>query len=182
MISAPAAITVNDRTVADLPESLNTILSSLDMTAMFRFDLRKGPLGFFVSPVYYDGTYDENFIGKVTGAPRKFEISEEVWLIDYGVSYEVGRWHIGAEPDYGIITLEPYASLQRRLEHLFRMEVGTLPAGTYGLHTIPGQPAVEDEPAPIPLVEASESFELETASASQAASSQVSPRSNWLLT
>jgi len=35
------------------------------------------------------------------------------------------------------ITLQPYASLQRRLEHLFRMEVGSLPAGTYGMTVLP---------------------------------------------
>ena len=119
---APAAITINDRTVADLPESLDTILSSLNITAMLRFDLRKGPLGFFASPVYYDGTYDENFIGKLSGAHRKFEISETVWLIDYGLSYEVGRWHIGAGPDYGIITLEPYAGF-RFFHDKFRLDV-----------------------------------------------------------
>lgn len=120
--NAPAGITVNDKTVADLPESLDTILSSLNMAAMLRFDLRKGPLGFFAAPLYYDGTYDENFIGKVSGAPRNYEISETVWLIDYGVSYEVGRWHIGAEPDYGIITLEPYAGF-RFFHDKFRLDV-----------------------------------------------------------
>jgi hypothetical protein len=35
------------------------------------------------------------------------------------------------------LTLQPYASLQRRLEHLFRMEVGSLPVGTYGMTVLP---------------------------------------------
>ncbi len=35
------------------------------------------------------------------------------------------------------LTLEPLASLQRRLEHLFLLEVGALPAGTYGLTVLP---------------------------------------------
>jgi hypothetical protein len=35
------------------------------------------------------------------------------------------------------VTLQPYASLQRRLEHLFRMESGSLPAGTYGMTVLP---------------------------------------------
>jgi hypothetical protein len=35
------------------------------------------------------------------------------------------------------VTLQPYASLQRRLEHLFRMEVGSLPADTYGMTVLP---------------------------------------------
>ena len=120
--SAPAAITVNDQTVADLPESLNTVISSLSFAAMARFDARKGPLGFYASPIFYDGTYDDNFVGKVSGAPRDYEISETVWLIDYGVSYEIGRWDIGAEPDSGIITLEPYAGF-RFFHDKFRMNV-----------------------------------------------------------
>jgi hypothetical protein len=35
------------------------------------------------------------------------------------------------------LTLEPTASLQRRLEHLFGLAVGALPAGTYGLTVLP---------------------------------------------
>jgi len=35
------------------------------------------------------------------------------------------------------LTLQPLASLQRRLEHLFLLEVGALPAGTYGLTVLP---------------------------------------------
>ncbi len=120
--SAPAAVKVDGRTLADLPESLNTILSALQFTAMLRFDARKGPLGFFASPIFYKGTYDDNFIGKESGARRDYEIEETVWFIDYGVSYEVGRWHIGAEPDSGTITLEPYAGF-RFFHDKFRLDV-----------------------------------------------------------
>lgn len=124
--SAPAAIKVNDETVADLPESLGTVLDSLNMTAMLRFDARKGSLGFYVSPIYYDGTYAEDFIGKVSDVPRNYEINETVWFIDYGISYEIGRWDIGAKPDSGIITLEPYAGF-RFFHDKFRLDVDPIP-------------------------------------------------------
>jgi len=97
--------------VANIPETFDNILSSLQMTAMLRFDARKGPLGFFVLPIYYQGDYDQKFFG-LLGERRKFELKETVWLVDYGMSYELGRWDIGAEPGSGIITLEPYAGFR----------------------------------------------------------------------
>ena len=43
--NAPADIDINQRDVANLPESLNRILADLDMTAMAEFEVHKGRLG-----------------------------------------------------------------------------------------------------------------------------------------
>jgi hypothetical protein len=58
---APADITYRQHEVANLPEDLSTILDSLQMTAMLEFEAHKGRLGFFVSPVYYKGKYNQDF-------------------------------------------------------------------------------------------------------------------------
>jgi hypothetical protein len=109
--NAPATIKIDGHEVANMPESFDNILDSLEMAAMLRFDARKGPLGLFVSPIYYDGDYSEHFTGPL-GQRRKFELKETVWFIDYGASYEIGRWDIGAEPDSGTVTLAPYAGFR----------------------------------------------------------------------
>ena len=108
---APATIKIDGHEVANLPESFDNIIDSLDMAAMLRFDAHKGPLGFFASPIYYKGDYSEHFTG-LLGERRKFELSEKVWLIDYGVSYEIGRWDIGDKSGSRTATLEPYAGFR----------------------------------------------------------------------
>ena len=51
-------------------------------------------LGFFISPVYYDGKTSEHFTG-LAGKRRKVTLEESVWAINYGVGYEIGRWRLG---------------------------------------------------------------------------------------
>ena len=82
---APAIIDVNSTQVAELPEPLDTILNSLNMAAMMYFELQRGRLRFYLSPVYYDGKYNDNFIGSVSGERRKFTVAETASLVDYGV-------------------------------------------------------------------------------------------------
>ena len=67
---APVTIEIDQQEVANLPESLDNILDDLEMTAMFELEAHKGPLGFFVSPVYYKGEADEHFTG-LAGEKRK---------------------------------------------------------------------------------------------------------------
>jgi hypothetical protein len=104
--NAPATIKIDQHEVANRPESLDNILDSLEMTASFELEANKGPLGFFISPIYYKGKYDEDFTGLVER--RKFSLEESVWLIDYGVSYEIGQWRLGEAADSPTVTVEPF--------------------------------------------------------------------------
>lgn len=63
---APATIKVDGVEIAKIPETFDNILRALEMMAMLRFDARKGPLGLFDSPIYYDGDYDKRFTGSVS--------------------------------------------------------------------------------------------------------------------
>jgi hypothetical protein len=105
---APVDIKIDQEEVANLPESLDNILDSVELTAMAEFEAHKGPLGFFVSPVYYDGKDDEKFTGLV-GERRKLTLEESAWVIDYGVGYQVGQWQLGEDAGSPTVTVEPYA-------------------------------------------------------------------------
>ncbi len=99
---------IDQQEVANLPESLDNILDSLEMTAMFELKAHKGPLGFFVSPIYYKGKASQHFEG-LLGQSRKISLAEEVWAIDYGVFYKIGQWSLGESADSPTVTVEPYA-------------------------------------------------------------------------
>ena len=105
---APATIKVDGHEVANLPEDFDKIFDSLEMAAMFEIEVHKGPIGVFASPIYYKGKDDEKFTG-LLGERRKFTVKEEVWLIKYGASYDLGPWHLGKDSDSPTVILQPYA-------------------------------------------------------------------------
>ena len=111
---APVTIVYNNFQMEG-PENLNTILDSLRFpVVMMRIRAHKGPLGFFLEPIYYKGKYDEVTVihlptGEITD---KAILRERVWRINYGISYEVGRWDFGKGEDTRVVTLEPYVGFR----------------------------------------------------------------------
>jgi hypothetical protein len=99
---APATIFAGDLE-PELPESVRTIYRSLNFASMARFNAHKGPLGLFVNNIYFNGSWDD-FVGD-TDIPSK--LNERLFLVDFGASYEVGRWDIGKNGISREITLEP---------------------------------------------------------------------------
>ncbi len=53
--AAPATIIFGGLEV-ELPESTRNIYRAMNFSSMMRFKARKGPLGLFVNPIYYNGT------------------------------------------------------------------------------------------------------------------------------
>jgi hypothetical protein len=108
---APVDIKVDGNEVANAPESFDNILSDLEMLFMGEFEVHKGPIGVFGSPVYYSGKDTEKFRGEL-GAKRKFVLDETVWLVKYGVSYDFGPWALGPNrpqnTKFPILVLQPY--------------------------------------------------------------------------
>ncbi|MGB3095333.1 MAG: hypothetical protein WBB46_01185 [Candidatus Deferrimicrobiaceae bacterium] len=106
---APVTIKVDGNDVASAPETLDKILDDLDMTAMFEVEVHKGPIGVFVSPVYYKGKDKEDFTGAL-GQARSLSLEEKVWVIKYGVSYDLGPWRLdlGKNFDSPTVVLQPY--------------------------------------------------------------------------
>jgi hypothetical protein len=106
---APIDIKIDGHDVDNLPESLDNILDSLEMMAMFELEVYKGPIGVFVSPIYYDGKYTEHFTG-AAGERRKFTLEERLWLIKYGASYDFGPWPLGEAADFPTVVVQPYVA------------------------------------------------------------------------
>jgi hypothetical protein len=108
---APADISIDGHEVAHLPESLDNILDSLEVMFMGEFEVHKGPIGVFGSPIYYKGKYDEHFRGEL-GAKRKFTLEETLWLLKYGVSYDFGPWPLAPNRPqnnkFPTLILQPY--------------------------------------------------------------------------
>lgn len=105
---APATIKVDGEEVAGLPESLDTILDSLDAAAMFELEAHKGPVGVFVNTVYYEGEDDTSFTGPL-GQRRKLEVSEDkVFIVTYGLGYSLGTWQLAKDAAYPRVTVTPY--------------------------------------------------------------------------
>ena len=77
------------------------------MFVMFELEAHKGPLGFFISPGFYDGKASEHFRGPA-GESRKVTLKEDVWAIDYGIGYEIGQWRLGEAADSPTLTVEPF--------------------------------------------------------------------------
>ena len=84
--SAPVDIKTKEGD-ASAPESFDNIFDSLQLAGMAEAEIHKGPIGVFVSPIFYKGEDDEHFTG-LLGASRKATLQETVWLIKYGVSYD----------------------------------------------------------------------------------------------
>ena len=105
---ALATINVKGREVVDVPENLDTVLDSMDMTAMFELEIHKGPLVAFANTIYYDGDYSNPFTGPISGQQRRFKLEEEVWLIKYGIGYRLGSWNLGKNTDSPILALYPW--------------------------------------------------------------------------
>jgi len=106
---APATIDVGGKELVDVPESLDTILDSMEFAAMFELEAHKGPLVLFANSVYYNGDYDKNFTGGVSGLRRKFELEEKVWAIKYGAGYKFGPWDLSESYGSPDLTLIPWA-------------------------------------------------------------------------
>ena len=122
--SAPVSVKTNEGTT-NLPEDFDTILDDLDFAAMSEMEVHKGPFGVFFSPIYYDGTDRESFTG-LAGNKRSVKIEESVWLIDYGVSYDLGALRLGEHSDSPTVTLQPYAG-GRYLHDNFKMKLDAGP-------------------------------------------------------
>lgn len=105
--SAPADITIRNEEVANLPESLDTILDSLEFASMFELQVHKGPVSVFANTVYYKGDYKDNTLAK-NGKTITLEVDEEAWVVSYGAGYSLPAWKLGKSADAPTVTLQPY--------------------------------------------------------------------------
>ena len=89
-----------------LPESLGTLIDDLQFVVEFKFEAHKGSWGFFVLPIMIFLEDTEKVQGPFQ--EHKVKIDEDPLLVDFGVSYEVGRWQLTDGPNAPVATLEPF--------------------------------------------------------------------------
>jgi hypothetical protein len=109
---APVKFQVDELEIA-LPETLSNIYKGLQFGAMAEFEVHKGPIGVFASPLYVKLKDSKNIEGLFE--KRKVTLQEEAFLIDYGVSYRFGAYHLGKNAATGYspsIAVEPYAGFR----------------------------------------------------------------------
>jgi hypothetical protein len=88
---------------AELPIRLGTLLDDLQGAGMFEFDVHKGRFGAYFSPIFIFLRDRERVQGALQ--VHKVVINDDAFLADFGLSYEVGRWHL-----LGLsVTVEPFA-------------------------------------------------------------------------
>ncbi len=104
--NAPADITVGGRTFT-FDENIDTILDSALLAFEGELSARKGPLGLFFAAIYYEGEYDDTAIGPL-GITRQNELEEKAWLVNYGLSYEIGTLSFGGAPDATRVAVSPF--------------------------------------------------------------------------
>jgi hypothetical protein len=92
---APAEIKLNhgDET---LPEDFGTIFDSLQFGAMVDLELRKGSFGAYFAPIVV--FLEDSEI--IPGVNRKVSVNENVYLMDFGLTYELGRWQLWNHADW----------------------------------------------------------------------------------
>jgi hypothetical protein len=146
-LDAPVKIESGIHTT-ELPERFGKILAGLDMMAMLEFEVHKGPIGVFGLPIFYEGTVREHFRGPFQD--QKVALEEKLWLIDYGVSYALGPWHLGKSDHSPAVTVEPFVG-GRFLNDDITLDIDP----GFTVHERPGRPdRVLFDPKVIELVEA----------------------------
>jgi hypothetical protein len=84
---------------------LNTfLLPALTYYIPIDAEIRKGPFGVFAHTIWYK-LRDSQRIGRF-----RHEWDDHGWLIDTGISYEVGSWNLGEGPRAPTLTVEPFVA------------------------------------------------------------------------
>lgn len=89
-----------------LPIDLGKIIDSLKFAAFLDFEVRKGSFGIYAAPIIIFLEDAEHVQGPFQ--THKVTIDDVAYLTDFGLSYEIGRWHLGKKPDSPSVTVEPF--------------------------------------------------------------------------
>jgi hypothetical protein len=87
-----------------LDEDLGWVLKRLEYIVPLDFEVRKGSFGVFFHSLFVGLSGEIDVIG-----PLEFNWDGPLFLLDIGLSYELGRWRLGEGSRGPEITLEPFA-------------------------------------------------------------------------
>jgi hypothetical protein len=108
--NAPATITIGHGDTM-LPENVGTIYDSLQFGMMLDLEARKGRFGGYFAPIFV-WLRDANNTVKGPFQSHQLVVSESVYLMDFGMSYEIGQWRLWNRPNWFLagpaVTVEPF--------------------------------------------------------------------------
>jgi hypothetical protein len=111
----PIKIKLGDKEV-DIPLDLGKIIDDLQFTAMLDFEVRKGSFGIYATPIFIFLEDSEHVQGPLRS--HKVTVNDNAYLTDFGLSYELGRWHLGKKPDSPAVTVEPFAGARWLIDEI----------------------------------------------------------------
>jgi hypothetical protein len=120
--NAPATITIGHADTT-LPESTGTIYDSLQFGMMLDFEARKGRFGGYFAPIFV-WLRDDDASNVIQGPNQLHQliVSESVYLMDFGLNYEIGRWRLWNRPNWVVagpaVTVEPFFGARSLVDDL----------------------------------------------------------------
>jgi hypothetical protein len=103
-----------------LPEDLGTLVDALEYAIELNLEARKGRFGGYVAPLFGGLSAAEDVQGPIQEHRAKLE--EFLYLIDFGLSYEIGQWPLWNRPDWILaspaVTVEPYVGARWLLDNI----------------------------------------------------------------
>ena len=77
------------------------ILDNIKAVGMITAQVRKGSFGAYHDVIYMNLHFDKN------KGPLNLKLKEEVFILSFGTSYELGRWKLGGGPEAPTVLVEP---------------------------------------------------------------------------
>jgi hypothetical protein len=118
--NAPATITIGHGDTT-LPESTGTIYDSLQFGMMLDLEARKGRFGGYFAPIFV-WLRDANNTVDGPDESHQLVVSESVYLMDFGMSYEIGQWRLWNRPGWVVagpaVTVEPFFGARAMVDDL----------------------------------------------------------------
>jgi hypothetical protein len=91
---------------AVVKKDLSWLVDGLEYEVPLEFELRKGTFGIYAHLLAF------RIDGEVHEPPINIEYDDHGFLLDTGMSYELGTWALGSGPDAPTLTLEPFGGLR----------------------------------------------------------------------
>ena len=79
------------------------ILDHLGYIFPFDAEARKGTFGIYLHTITF------KLVGTVDAGPARIRLQDAGFLMDVGLSYELGRWNLGGGTGAPVVTVEPFA-------------------------------------------------------------------------
>jgi hypothetical protein len=102
---------------------LNDLLDALEGAAEIETEVHKGTFGTYFDFIWLSLGFDKN------AGPFRLKIDDRAVLMNYGVSYEMGRWKLGDGPRAPVVTVAPYVGGHSLIDHV-KLDFQRFPSDT----------------------------------------------------